>query len=657
MTGRPKPCQVCGVRPPAMREIPCCFDCWPGGPVTPPPCRRCGSRTDYYTSGLCARCHSHAPGERSAAWRALLPHPPPRTSAGASVVGFGVGLKAVERQVAVGSCPDCRAWGTTRTTRWTCKGCASWQAKYPVGRCVSCRRLVAVDPAGGCRLCRRQRALVLRDDGRPHGQRPGLAETNRHGQQLFLADMFYRAGHRNRRPCRDDPGSSGHRTDRHAPAGRETAGPGPAERTQPLTGLAGRARLVEHRQLLLFPARRDLPAGLRRGFLPPADPELAAVLHAHVRAHAAAHGWGRTGTERAQRAVRILLGTQDTPGAPIPASDVLELRTIGHPVRPVLEVLTAAGVLAEDREPAVVRWFTAQTADLPAAMRAELTEWMQVMRDGSITPPRRRPRSDQTVRAQLNFALPVLRSWAQAHPSLREIGRDDVLTALPAAGPARTTTLQGLRSIFTVLKGRRLVFVNPTARISVPNPHPRVPDPLDLTALRAALNSEQPVVAALAALLAFHAVRVHQLRRLRTTDLHDGRLHLPAPSTRNSAPDSAPDGGHPDHVILLAEPVRRRLTAWLDHRTRTWPGTANTHLFIHHRNAGGTSPVTPWWIRRRLGMSAQAIRLDRILDEAHATGGDVRALCDLFGLSIAGAYRYTATIGHATTGVPDTRSS
>jgi len=38
------------------------------------------------------------------------------------------------------------------------------------------------------------------------------------------------------------------------------------------------------------------------------------------------------------------------------------------------------------------------------------------------------------------------------------------------------------------------------------------------------------------------------------------------------------------------------------------------------------------------------IRQDRILDEAHATGGDVRALCDLFGLSIAGAYRYTAAV-------------
>ena len=43
MTGKIRMCRVCGTRPPAMREIPCCFQCWPGGPVTPPPCRRCGS--------------------------------------------------------------------------------------------------------------------------------------------------------------------------------------------------------------------------------------------------------------------------------------------------------------------------------------------------------------------------------------------------------------------------------------------------------------------------------------------------------------------------------------------------------------------------------------------------------------------------------------
>ena len=52
------------------------------------------------------------------------------------------------------------------------------------------------------------------------------------------------------------------------------------------------------------------------------------------------------------------------------------------------------------------------------------------------------------------------------------------------------------------------------------------------------------------------------------------------------------------------------------------------------------------WITKRLGISAQAIREDRILHEAHATRGDVRRLIDLFGLSVEGAQRYTATVDH-----------
>ena len=43
-------------------------------------------------------------------------------------------------------------------------------------------------------------------------------------------------------------------------------------------------------------------------------------------------------------------------------------------------------------------------------------------------------------------------------------------------------------------------------------------------------------------------------------------------------------------------------------------------------------------------MSAQQIRLDRILDEAQATSGDVRALCDLFGMSVGNAARYATAI-------------
>jgi hypothetical protein len=86
--------------------------------------------------------------------------------------------------------------------------------------------------------------------------------------------------------------------------------------------------------------------------------------------------------------------------------------------------------------------------------------------------------------------------------------------------------------------------------------------------------------------------------------------------------------GHP-----AGPPVRRRLTAHLDYRQRTWPTAINPHPFIHARSWDTTRPVTSWWILHLLGICGQRISFERILDKAHATGGDIRRLIDLFGLS------------------------
>ncbi len=77
-------------------------------------------------------------------------------------------------------------------------------------------------------------------------------------------------------------------------------------------------------------------------------------------------------------------------------------------------------------------------------------------------------RMGRVIGTQLRWALPTLHAWATEHHSLREIGRDDVLAALPDDPMGRYTTMQGLRSIFRILKGRKLVFVNPTTRIHAP---------------------------------------------------------------------------------------------------------------------------------------------------------------------------------------------
>jgi integrase len=574
MTGTMRMCQACGIRPPAMREIPCCFDCWPGGPVAPPPCRSCGSAGDYYTSGLCARCHPRAPGQKSQAW------------------------STAARKVVVDSCPDCCGWGVTRTYGWLCPGCKAWRERYPAGTCAACGRVIAVDSSGACRLCRKQRSIIARRDG-IRVDHVSLAEANKGGQQLFFATagMFHQEGHGKR------------------PYVRKSVPPD-------LTLL----RPAAHCQLVLLDVPRDLQAGMRLGFPSPADPALEAAFHEFVREHARRYGWTTQKAERVQRAIRIMLGIQDTPGAAIRRSDVALLSRIKHSAAVVADVLAEAGMLEEDREPAVVRWFNAETGNLPAQMRHELGVWFDIMRNGSATPPRRRPRADTTAGSQLRWALPALRQWAAQHASLREIGRDDVLAVLPPSGTPRAVMMQGLRSIFRILKGRKLVFVNPAARISAPQRAVQAPAPVGLVALRGALDSSDPARALLAALLAFHAVRIYQLCALRLTDARDGRLHIG------------------DQTVLLAEPVRQRLARYLDFRQQTWPASVNPYLFVHVRNAGTAGHVTPGWIRKQLGMSGQLIRLDRIFDEAQATGGDLRALCDLFGLSISGAYRYAKVL-------------
>ena len=251
-------------------------------------------------------------------------------------------------------------------------------------------------------------------------------------------------------------------------------------------------------------------------FPPPPDPGLEAAFHQFVADHAAAHGWTKGYTATIQRGIRIMLGIQDTPGAPIRRSDILLLTRIKHSATTVTEVIAAAGMLEDDIEPPVVRWFRDKTAALPEQMRRELDVWLDVMRNGSTTPPRSKPRAEGTIRAQLAFALPTLRSWAARSDSLR------------------------------------------------------------------------------------------------------------------------------DRVVLLAQPAREHVAAYLSYRAATWPASVNVHLFIHARNWKTIRPVTSAWIGQQLAISAEHIRLDRIYQEVEATGGDIRALCDLFGMSIANAARWAA---------------
>lgn len=561
--GIPKFCPRCRSKPVAWTNprVDFCYDCLPGGPFTPPPCDRCQCIEDYYSAGLCVSCHPKAPQQP-------------------------------------GSCKDCHAWGVVRKHKWLCWGCRSWRTKFELGTCACCRREITVDNDSVCRLCWRQAASL-------RWTKTGLtlAEANRHGQQLFLANLHQRGK-------------------RAAPA----AAPRPTQARPPPSSPP---RPVAHRQLTLVDLPRDLVAGKQAGFPPPADQEVADYLLDRMREHAIRHGWSAKTVKRARRAIEILLALQETPGAPIKTSVIHQLPTIELPAERMREFLAEHGWVEDDRTPAVETWFDNQVTGLPEQMITELLVWSTVLWHGHDTVPRSRARARTTVQIKLRWALPTPRAWAdQGVQSLREIGRDEVLAVVPASGNDRYTFGPGLRSIFQVLKAHKLVFADPTARLRLGAPERRQPLPADLALMWEGLTSPDPTRAAMTGLLAFHGLAAGQLRALHLTDIRDGRLHL--------------DG----RTILLAEPVRVRLSAYLDYRTQRWPHTANPHLFIHHRTALGTKPVGTRWPGLVLGTAARDIRTDRILDEVRATGGDLRRICALFGMSVKGAARYTAILDH-----------
>jgi len=237
----------------------------------------------------------------------------------------------------VDSCRDCLAWGVTRATAWLCQGCTGWRKRFrTTQQCPSCQRHLALNAEGVCRLCWRQAAMV-----RVPRQHLNVLDANQHGQQLFFADLF-------RQKRTPNPQPSPHRP------------------------VAGTGRYpVSHRQLVLFDLARDLSAVRHHQIPEPSelpDPQLAALLDQAACDHATGHGWSKTRLLAARQALRVLLVVQDTPGAPIPASEVSRLDQLGLAVQPVLDVLTTAGMLHDDRPPSIDAWFARQIDGLPEPM-------------------------------------------------------------------------------------------------------------------------------------------------------------------------------------------------------------------------------------------------------------------------------------------------
>lgn len=554
-------CATCHTTPTAFPRLAHCFGCWPTGVAASPPCYSCGSLTQYFVAGLCHKCHR-------------------------------------DGESGVSSCQDCLAWGAVRRGGWSCIGCRSWNRKYTrLGPCQICTRPCHLDDAGACRLCRKQGTFYRQ----PH-ESLDLIAANRHGQQLFIADLF---GHRDRTL--------------------------PDDRIPKAMPAALPQQSLPTKQLLLFEMNRDLS---RRnysvaGLAERADPAMAAALDEVIGRFARTFGWSKNLSSEVRGGVRILLGFQEDPTEPIRASEVAVLAGTEYPVSHVLDVLADAGLLLEDRTPTLAAWFARQLEGLPEPMTSELQQWFAIMLDGSATTPRRRPRSQITIRLHTTWALPALTTWAsQGHQSLREITPDQVRAVLPGSGNARSTRGQGLRSIFTVLKSNKIVFTNPISRIKTGTHERRQPLPMNVELLRTALESPDPARAAVVALAAYHGLTSLELRLLKTTDLRDGRLLLK------------------ERTVLLAEPVRSRLATYVTFRNHQWPRSANPHLFLTYRSASRTNPPGYRWLKLKVDLAGGpgAIRVDRILDEVNASDGDVRQLMDMFGVSASTAGHYAASI-------------
>ncbi len=67
------------------------------------------------------------------------------------------------------------------------------------------------------------------------------------------------------------------------------------------------------------------------------------------------------------------------------------------------------------------------------------------------------------------------------------------------------------------------------------------------------------------------------------------------------------------------------------------------HALTSRQIRGLTSRPFPW---KQVNLAPQTLREDRILHEIRATNGDIRRVCELFGLSVEGALRYAATLDH-----------
>jgi len=503
------------------------------------------------------------------------------------------------------SCGSCLAWGVTYS-QGVCVACYMFAGRYRnLGVCGACGRRQPLK-RGYCRLCWCQAALE-RPTGPNTPLAPYVAKVGH--QQLFLAGMS-----RRRAAPRAVPR-------RYGAKGRPPKPP-PAAVVRPRTDFVQPPLFDQSCHSYCY-GRVDL----RRGPAPD-NPWLAWALHlAHAMAEA--RGFDPI-VRRALNRNLVMLLADHAAGEVLRTSDFYEVvRDRGASLAHTTEILQAMGILRDDRPQAFERWLAGKLDGLAPGIRSEARRWARTLHDGG---PRARARERDTVQRYLRAARPALLAWSAGYQHLRQVTRADVVAYVEALhGHPRRSAMAALRSLFGWAKANGVTFANPTSRVRAGRRddsvlQPLLPEEVART-VQAATTPQARLVVALAAV---HAARPGAIRaiQLDDVDLANRRLTI-AGRTRP-----------------LDELTHQVLVAWLDHRRRRWPNTANPHLLVSARTAVGFGPVSAPGINlvlRGLPATLERLRVDRQLEEALTHRADPLHLAVVFNLDASTAMRYAAS--------------
>jgi hypothetical protein len=248
----------------------------------------------------------------------------------------------------------------------------------------------------------------------------------------------------------------------------------------------------------------------------PGNPVLIAARR-HAAELGAERGWSPFLCYDVDRSLPMLLSGH-IDGDLVPAAEVAQLTCFNLPAGWAGEVLAQLGLLDDPRGPAIGRWITRQTAQVPAGFAADVRDWLRWLHTGDA---RTRPRADGTIYSYFAHVRPYLDEWGHAHGHLREITTTGITTALDKLdGRRHHNILTAIRSLFRYCRKTRRIFTDPAARLRSQRTRDATVLPLDQAVVDTATTiAVTPALRLIFALAAIHAARPHAIRHLAIDDI------------------------------------------------------------------------------------------------------------------------------------------